>query len=501
MLGGTSRGRRHRTVRALLAAAVIAAAAVSVAAVAVTARADSTGTLRGVASNRCLDVPGASRTDGALLQIWDCNGGVNQQWTLNSSNQLTVYGSKCLDVPSHATAAGTRVEIWTCNGGANQQWRLDADGTVAGVESGLCLDVSGQGTANGTAVQIWTCNGSGNQKWTGLTPSSPPSTPASSSSSGGRLPASLHWTDQGVLMSAKAVSGHNIVSVKDPSIVRYNGQWLVYATTADTAGSWSVEYTHFTDFTQAAAAPQYYLNTNQNIGGRYMAAPQLFYFAPKNKWFLVYQQGPPAYSTADDPTRPETWSAPTNFIDSDPPVVAQQGHGWLDFFVICDTANCYLFGANDAGDIFRSQTTLANFPNGFGNTVITLHDTSNAFEGTAVYKVKGSNTYLMLVEGFSSSGHRVYRAWTSSSLSGSWTPYAVGDNPFAGTVNTTFPAGQWTNDVSHGELIRTGYDQSLEIDPCHLQFFYQGLNPSSDDGRAYSQLPWQLGLLTQTNAC
>ncbi|MCO5995629.1 ricin-type beta-trefoil lectin domain protein [Actinoallomurus rhizosphaericola] len=127
----------------------------------------STGVLRGAASNRCLDVPNGAQTDGTYLQIWDCNGGAGQQWTLTSGGQLTVYGgAKCLDVPNHATAAGTRVEIWTCNGGTNQQWRLNSDGTVVGTESGLCLDVTGNGTANGTAVEIWTCNGGSNQKWT-----------------------------------------------------------------------------------------------------------------------------------------------------------------------------------------------------------------------------------------------------------------------------------------------------------------------------------------------
>ncbi|GAA4613023.1 RICIN domain-containing protein [Actinoallomurus liliacearum] len=124
------------------------------------------GVLRGVGSNRCLDVPNGSQTDGTFLQIWDCNGGAGQQWTLNASNELTVYGTKCLDVPGNATSPGTRVEVWTCNGGANQQWRLNSDGTVVGVGSGLCLDVTGQGTANGAAVEIWTCNGGGNQKWT-----------------------------------------------------------------------------------------------------------------------------------------------------------------------------------------------------------------------------------------------------------------------------------------------------------------------------------------------
>ncbi|MGW7259165.1 RICIN domain-containing protein [Streptomyces sp. NPDC054834] len=29
---------------------------------------------------------------------------------------------KCLDATGRGTANGTRTEIWDCNGGANQQW-------------------------------------------------------------------------------------------------------------------------------------------------------------------------------------------------------------------------------------------------------------------------------------------------------------------------------------------------------------------------------------------
>ena len=126
----------------------------------------TSGVLRGVGSNRCLDVPGLATTNGTLLDIWDCNGGANQQWSALSNGELQVYGNKCLDVPNHATTAGTRVEIWDCNDGANQQWTLNSNGTVVGRESGLCLDVTGAGTTNGTAVEIWTCNGASNQQWT-----------------------------------------------------------------------------------------------------------------------------------------------------------------------------------------------------------------------------------------------------------------------------------------------------------------------------------------------
>jgi len=126
----------------------------------------SSGVLRGVGSNRCLDVPNAATANGTLLEIWDCNGGSNQQWTYLSNGELQVYGNKCLDVPNNATTAGTKVEIWDCNDGSNQQWNLNSDGTVVGRGSNLCLDVTGAGTANGTSVEIWTCNGGSNQKWT-----------------------------------------------------------------------------------------------------------------------------------------------------------------------------------------------------------------------------------------------------------------------------------------------------------------------------------------------
>ena len=125
----------------------------------------TTAVLRGSGSNRCLDVPGAATANGTLLDIWDCNGGSNQQWTALSNGELQVYGNKCLDVPGGATAAGTKVEIWDCNGGSNQLWTLNSDGTVVGSGSGLCLDVISAGTANGTGVDIWTCNGGSNQKW------------------------------------------------------------------------------------------------------------------------------------------------------------------------------------------------------------------------------------------------------------------------------------------------------------------------------------------------
>ncbi|MFI6184136.1 lectin [Nonomuraea sp. NPDC051191] len=122
--------------------------------------------LKGAGSGRCLDVPGASQTSGTQVQIWDCNGGPNQQWTPTAGGELRVYGGKCLDVYDRGTADGTRVIIWDCNGQTNQQWRLGADGTVTAVGANKCLDVPDNATANGTRLVIWTCNGGANQRWT-----------------------------------------------------------------------------------------------------------------------------------------------------------------------------------------------------------------------------------------------------------------------------------------------------------------------------------------------
>ncbi|MDX3660037.1 ricin-type beta-trefoil lectin domain protein [Streptomyces sp. ID05-26A] len=124
----------------------------------------STFTLRGQGSNRCLDITGASQTNGALAQIWDCNGQANQAFTATAAGELRVYGTKCLNVSGSAN--GTAVAIGDCTGGTNQQFRLNTDGTVTAVAANRCLDVTGAATANGTKVALWDCHGGTNQKWT-----------------------------------------------------------------------------------------------------------------------------------------------------------------------------------------------------------------------------------------------------------------------------------------------------------------------------------------------
>ena len=63
--------------------------------------------------------------------------------------------------------------------------------------------------------------------------------------------------------------------------------------------------------------------------------------------------------------------------------------GWLDFWVICDDGDCHLFFSDDNGHLYRARTNVADFPNGFRDTVVVLRDDANPtrlFEACNVYK-------------------------------------------------------------------------------------------------------------------
>ncbi len=68
------------------------------------------------------------------------------------------------------------------------------------------------------------------------------------------------------------------------------------------------------------------------------------------------------------------------------------------------------------------------------------------------------------------------------------------EKPFAAPINCRGEIG-WTTSISHGELIRSGIDERLEVDPAKLQFLYQGVSDSDREGRAYGKILWKLGLL------
>lgn len=118
--------------------------------------------------------------------------------------------------------------------------------------------------------------------------------------------------------------------------------------------------------------------------------------------------------------------------------------------------------------------------------------------GRFAERSRGDRQYLPLVEAIGSDGRRYFRSWTSSSIDGTFRPPAASEsNPFAKASKVAFAGGQWTKDVSHGEMLCACHDRTLPVTPCRLQYPYQGWNPPA--GGDYNSLPWRLGLLTQKN--
>ena len=306
----------------------------------------------------------------------------------------------------------------------------------------------------------------------------------------------LAWTTAGTVIVPQSDAAHQLLAVKDPTIVRFNDRWHVYASSVARGGIYGMVYLSFADWSDAGTSPFYYMDQTPGFD-TYVAAPQLFYFAPQKKWYLVFQSGPPMFSTADSPDAPSTWTRPAPFFAKTPAIVEQDG--WLDFWVICDARSCHLFFSNDQGRWYRSTTSVEQFPNGFSEPTVVMEDpdAGRLFEACNVYKLEDSGKYLALIEAFdkTSNGRRYFRSWTADSLDGPWTSlHDDATAPFAGEQNVTFTGEPWSRDISHGEMLRAGYDQQMLIEPQHLSYLFQGFSPSADSSD-YNAIPWRLGLL------
>jgi len=121
-----------------------------------------TGEIVGKGGN-CLDLPGQNTANGTDLWMWDCNGTVAQEWTIDNG-EIRVMG-KCLDIEGRERK-GSDVQITLCGYTGNLQWYVTAAGEIKSKRfPALCLDIRNGSTQRKVRVQMWTCNGTAAQQW------------------------------------------------------------------------------------------------------------------------------------------------------------------------------------------------------------------------------------------------------------------------------------------------------------------------------------------------
>jgi len=316
---------------------------------------------------------------------------------------------------------------------------------------------------------------------------------AAASPAGLRLPAM--WEYSRPLITPQPRKTEASHAQKDPTVVFYKDRWHVFMT-VKLADRSIIEHCSFKDWSRADRAPRTLLRVS---GSKYYCAPQVFFFEPQRKWYLVYQMGVPgqkkmwvAYSTTTDINDPSSWTKARPILDGgpdDPRTV-----GGLDYWIICDSKRAYLFLTSLNGKMWRLWTTLDEFPRGFRDCQLALR--AKVFEASHTYRLKGLDKYLTIIE---ENGRRYYKAYIADRLDGEWTPLAdTAERPFAGWRNVRPARGvqPWADNISHGELIRDGYDQTLTVDPARLRMIFQGVLDKQKRGLPYGRIPWRIGMLT-----
>jgi hypothetical protein len=263
------------------------------------------------------------------------------------------------------------------------------------------------------------------------------------------------------------------ISVKDPSVVYSGGKWHLFYTGRDKS-SWRMGYTNAANIANLQYMPHNYMSSLN--AGSYFCAPQVFYFNTKGKWFLIYQSNGACFSTNTSVSNTSGWTS-----------VRTMGiYDGIDFWCISNGTNVYCFySAQDgSGTIKRRSTTVANFPYNWSSPTVVATST---FEAPHVYKNKADGKDYMMVEDMA----RYQELWTASSLGGTWTKVS---EKWAAKSNLTETAGHWTDQVSHGEILRSGTNELMEIDNIdRCQILIQGVvNGSYGD---YGNIPYDLGLI------
>lgn len=109
------------------------------------------------------------------FQQYPCHAHENQLWLFEPVGDAFVIHSAddedlCLDVPGFNFASGQNLQMYPCNGGINQKWKVFAhDAQSATIRpssnAALCVDVENGIKTNQSPIQLFGCTGNANQAW------------------------------------------------------------------------------------------------------------------------------------------------------------------------------------------------------------------------------------------------------------------------------------------------------------------------------------------------
>jgi hypothetical protein len=203
----------------------------------------------------------------------------------------------------------------------------------------------------------------------------------------GGLPRQFAWRASPPLVSAKPLDGDEKHALKDPSVVYHDNRWHLFCTVRGQKRSHGIVYLNFADWGRASQATQTMLPMHPG----YFCAPQVFYFRPHQRWYLICQASDeswspkyqPAFATSKDLADPRAWSKLAPLFGRKPEGVGN----WLDFWVIGDERHAYLFFTSMDGKLWRSRAPLDQFPKGWSDPAVALR--GDFFEASHTYRLKG----------------------------------------------------------------------------------------------------------------
>lgn len=117
----------------------------------------------------------AENTAGTLVDLWPCNGGLNQQWIIVfdfgvkivSALHLANGSPLCLDSSGGpSVGGGTQLVINACSSAASRNWivrRMQFE--LSSNAPYMCANVQGSDTANGTPLIAYSCDDAPNELW------------------------------------------------------------------------------------------------------------------------------------------------------------------------------------------------------------------------------------------------------------------------------------------------------------------------------------------------